>query len=53
MLQEFQKPMVMMPFGYKGGRAHGPNEYAVIEMFHKGIDTALYFYQELAERSRG
>jgi acetylornithine deacetylase/succinyl-diaminopimelate desuccinylase-like protein len=53
MLQEFQKPMVMMPFGYKGGRAHGPNEYAVIEMFHKGIDTALYFYEELAERSRG
>ncbi|MFN8373106.1 MAG: M20/M25/M40 family metallo-hydrolase [Anaerolineae bacterium] len=52
MLDELHKPMVMMPFGYKGGRAHGPNEYAVVDMFHKGIDTALYFYQELVERSR-
>jgi acetylornithine deacetylase/succinyl-diaminopimelate desuccinylase-like protein len=52
MLDKLQKPMVMMPFGYKGGRAHGPNEYAVVEMFYKGIDTALYFYHELAERSR-
>lgn len=41
-------PLVLMPFGYKGGGAHGPNEYMVLEMFHKGIATALHFYDNLA-----
>ncbi len=39
--------LVLMPYGYKGGRAHGPNEYAVIDMIHKGIATTLHFYENL------
>lgn len=46
-------PIVLMPFGYKGGRAHGPDEYIYLEMFHKGIDTALYFMQLLAAQPPG
>lgn len=38
---------VLMPFGYKGCRAHGPDEHMYIDMFHKGIDTAIYFLQAL------
>lgn len=39
--------IVLLPYGYKGGGAHGPNEYSVTEMFHKGIKTTLYFYEAL------
>ncbi|MCZ7544026.1 MAG: M20/M25/M40 family metallo-hydrolase [Anaerolineae bacterium] len=42
--------LVFMPFGYKGCGAHGPNEHVYIEMFHKGIDTAIYFMQEIGAR---
>lgn len=48
----FQKylnaPIIMMPFGYKGGGAHGPNEYVVLDMFYKGIQTMIYFAHEFA-----
>ena len=47
--QELDGDLVMMPFGYKGGGAHSTNEYVVIEMFHKGIDTAIHFYEILKE----
>ncbi len=54
---EFQKhlsaPIVMMPFGYKGGGAHGPNEYVIVDMFHKGIQTMLHFYHEFAALHQG
>jgi acetylornithine deacetylase/succinyl-diaminopimelate desuccinylase-like protein len=43
-------PVVLMPFGYKGGGAHGPDEYVVLEMFHKGIAAMLHFYDVLAAR---
>jgi acetylornithine deacetylase/succinyl-diaminopimelate desuccinylase-like protein len=49
-LQHHPAPVVLMPFGYKGGGAHGPNEYVVLDMFHKGIRAALYFYEILAEQ---
>ncbi|PJF23325.1 MAG: dipeptidase [Phototrophicales bacterium] len=45
--QVLDADLVMMPFGYKGGGAHSTNEYMVIEMFHKGIATAIHFYQLL------
>lgn len=41
-------PIVLMPFGYKGGGAHGPDEYMVLDMFHKGIAAMLHFYAVLA-----
>jgi acetylornithine deacetylase/succinyl-diaminopimelate desuccinylase-like protein len=40
--------LVMLPFGLKAGGAHGPNEFVVWEMFHKGIATAIHFVHELA-----
>lgn len=43
-------PIVLMPFGYKGGGAHGPDEYVVLTMFHKGIAAMLHFYDVLAQQ---
>ena len=43
-------PMALMPFGYKGCGAHGPNEHVYLDMFQKGICTMLHFYEELAAR---
>ncbi|MBN2472046.1 MAG: dipeptidase [Anaerolineae bacterium] len=47
-LRELRAPLVLMPFGYKGGGAHGPNEYVVRHMFHKGIAAAIHFAQTFA-----
>lgn len=45
--QYLQSQLVSMPFGYKGCGAHGPDEHVYLEMFYKGIDTAIHFYQTL------
>lgn len=42
-------PLVIMPFGYKGGGAHSTDEFIYPEMLHKGIHTAIDFYRRLAE----
>jgi acetylornithine deacetylase/succinyl-diaminopimelate desuccinylase-like protein len=42
-------PVILMGFGLPGDGAHGPNESFTLEMFHKGIDTAIYFYQEIGK----
>lgn len=42
-------PIVLLPFGYKGGGAHGPNEHVYVDMFNKGVATAIHFYQVLPE----
>jgi acetylornithine deacetylase/succinyl-diaminopimelate desuccinylase-like protein len=39
--------LAIMGFSYKGGIAHGPNENIYLDMFYKGIDTAIYFLEEL------
>ena len=41
--------LVKMGFSYKGGRAHGPNENIYVDMFYKGIHTAIYFLQEIGK----
>ncbi len=41
---------ILMGFGLNTDGAHGPNEHFVIEMFHKGIDTAISFYEELGKQ---
>lgn len=41
-------PIVLMPYGYKGCGAHSINEHVYIDMFHKGIATAIHFYHEFA-----
>jgi acetylornithine deacetylase/succinyl-diaminopimelate desuccinylase-like protein len=49
-LADFQRelnglPIILMGFGLNSDGAHGPNERFSLEMFHKGIDTAIYFLE--------
>ncbi|MCY3836252.1 MAG: dipeptidase [Anaerolineaceae bacterium] len=48
--RELGLPMALMPFGYKGCGAHGPNEHVYLDMVQKGIHTMLHFYDELARQ---
>ena len=51
---EFQSllglPVILLGFGLNTDGIHGPNEHFHISMFNKGIDTAIYFMQEVAGR---
>lgn len=54
-LADFQQqlnnlPIVLMGFGLHDDGAHGPNESFTIELFHKGIDTAIHFYEKMGEK---
>jgi acetylornithine deacetylase/succinyl-diaminopimelate desuccinylase-like protein len=48
----FQKhlkaPIVLLPYGYKGCGAHSVNEHMYLNLFHRGIATAITFYHEFA-----
>ncbi|MDX1993121.1 MAG: dipeptidase [bacterium] len=46
--RELGTPVILMGFGLNTDGAHGPDEHFVIEMFHKGIDTAIHFLYEIA-----
>ena len=46
--QHLDAPLVLMPFGSKGGGAHGPNEYVPLHMFHRGIAAAIQLAYEYA-----
>jgi acetylornithine deacetylase/succinyl-diaminopimelate desuccinylase-like protein len=41
--------LAIMGFSYKGGVAHGPNENIYLDMLYKGIDTAIYFLEDIGE----
>ncbi len=43
-------PVVLLGFGLTGDGAHGPNEHFNVEMFHRGIATAIQFFQEVGQR---
>ncbi len=45
-------PVVMMGFGLDDDGLHGPNERLTIEMFHRGIETAIVYFEELAALPR-
>ncbi len=45
--RELGTPVILMGYGLNDDGAHGPNEHFVIDMFHKGIDTAIYFLYEV------
>lgn len=45
-------PMVIMSFGHKAGGAHSTNEHIYLEMFHKGIATAIHFCQVFAHLNK-
>jgi acetylornithine deacetylase/succinyl-diaminopimelate desuccinylase-like protein len=42
-------PSILMGYGLNTDGAHGPDEHFSIEMFHRGIDTAIIFLEEMAK----
>jgi acetylornithine deacetylase/succinyl-diaminopimelate desuccinylase-like protein len=46
-------PVVMMGYGLDSDGLHSPNEHYSIEMFHRGIETAIVYLDELASIPRG
>lgn len=47
--RELGAQMILMAFGYKGCGAHGPNEHVYLDMWQRGMETMLYFYDEIAQ----
>jgi acetylornithine deacetylase/succinyl-diaminopimelate desuccinylase-like protein len=47
--RELGAPVVLLSFGYKGCAAHGPNEHVYLDMWYQGIQTMIYFYDEIAK----
>jgi acetylornithine deacetylase/succinyl-diaminopimelate desuccinylase-like protein len=45
-------PVVMMGYGLDSDGLHSPNEHYTIEMFSRGIETAIVYLEELARLSR-
>jgi acetylornithine deacetylase/succinyl-diaminopimelate desuccinylase-like protein len=45
-------PVVMMGYGLDTDGLHGTNEHFTIEMFHRGIETAIVYLDELARLPR-
>jgi acetylornithine deacetylase/succinyl-diaminopimelate desuccinylase-like protein len=43
-------PVILMGYGLESDGAHGPDESYTISMFHKGIDTAIYFFEEVGRK---
>jgi acetylornithine deacetylase/succinyl-diaminopimelate desuccinylase-like protein len=43
-------PVILMGYGLESDGAHGPDESYTISMFHKGIDTAIYFLEEVGNK---
>lgn len=44
--------VVIMGYGYKSGRAHGPDENIHIESLYKGIYATIHFLQDYGQRKR-
>jgi acetylornithine deacetylase/succinyl-diaminopimelate desuccinylase-like protein len=47
--RELGTPVVLLSFGYKGCAAHGPNEHVYLDMWNRGIQTMIYFYEEIGK----
>ncbi len=45
-------PVVMMGYGLDSDGLHAANEHYSIEMFERGIETAIVYLDELAQESR-
>jgi acetylornithine deacetylase/succinyl-diaminopimelate desuccinylase-like protein len=45
-------PVVMMGYGLDDDGFHGANEHLSIEMFHRGIETAIVYLEEVAQIPR-
>jgi acetylornithine deacetylase/succinyl-diaminopimelate desuccinylase-like protein len=46
---ELNLPVILMGYGLVDDGAHGPNEKFVVELFHKGIETAIHYLYEVAK----
>ena len=44
-------PVVMMGYGLDSDGLHAANEHYSIEMFHRGIETAIVYLDELAQQA--
>ncbi len=42
-------PVVMMGYGLDDDGLHSPNEHLSIEMFHRGVETAVVYLEELSK----
>jgi acetylornithine deacetylase/succinyl-diaminopimelate desuccinylase-like protein len=47
-----QIPVVMMGYGLDDDGLHAPNESYSLEMFQRGIETAIVYLEELAHLER-
>jgi acetylornithine deacetylase/succinyl-diaminopimelate desuccinylase-like protein len=47
--RELGLPVILMGFGLNTDGAHGPDEHFSIEMFHRGIDTAICYLDEASQ----
>lgn len=45
-------PVVMMGYGLDSDGLHAANEHYSIEMFHRGIETAIVYLEELAQMAQ-
>jgi acetylornithine deacetylase/succinyl-diaminopimelate desuccinylase-like protein len=45
-------PVVMMGYGLDDDGLHAPNEHYSVEMFQRGIETAIVYLEELAQLAR-
>jgi acetylornithine deacetylase/succinyl-diaminopimelate desuccinylase-like protein len=45
-------PVVMMGYGLDSDGLHSPNEHYSIEVFHRGIETAIIYLDEMAELAK-
>lgn len=45
-------PVVMMGYGLDSDGLHSPNEHYSIEMFHRGVETAIVYLEELAQTQK-
>lgn len=46
--RELGIPVILMGFGLNTDGAHGPDEHFSVDMFHRGIDTAICYLEESA-----
>jgi acetylornithine deacetylase/succinyl-diaminopimelate desuccinylase-like protein len=45
-------PVVMMGYGLDSDGLHAANEHYSVEMFHRGIETAIVYLEELAQMAK-
>ena len=50
-LQEVCEELVIMGFGYRDGRAHGPNENIHVDSLERGVSAAIHFLQVIGATS--